>query len=114
MVKNLVFKLKGNEYNLKFPNVGEFKRIQALKEVLSSGMYSAMSKSVDNEVNYATDMIHIEATLKVLEPKIFKDLKCSDFDDLAIEDYIELRKNYIEQVTPWWNECLKTLSLIKE
>ena len=113
-MENLSFKLKGNEYSLKFPTVGGYRRIQSLKQVLSSNTYSSLISTGTHEAQDAADMIDIEATLTVLCPRIIEDLKCSSFEDLGLVDYIELRKAYAEQVSPWWNNILKVIGSLGE
>lgn len=110
MNKQIVFAVKGNNYTIKFPNVGQFQSIESIKQVLSRGMYLALVQTNTISANNALDMIDIEAYLSVLCPELIKDLKCDKFSDLGLEDYMELKKAYDEQFVPWWNEILKLIS----
>lgn len=115
MEENLVFNLKENTYNLKFPNVGEFRRIESLKQALSSGTYSSLVKTTTSAAQSAADIIDIEATLTVLCPELFeKDLTSKSFEELGMKDFEELRKAYFDQITPWWNNNLKAIGLMSE
>jgi DUF438 domain-containing protein len=110
MDKLLVFKVKGNNYNISFPSVGKFRRIESLKQVLSNGTYQQLVSTQTDASQSAADMVDIEASLMVLAPTLIKDLKCDTFEDLAFEDYMELRNAYVEQFSPWWNAVMKEIS----
>ena len=89
-MENLIFKTKGNEYNIEFPNVGTFRKIETLKQILSSGVYESLSSTNTVGAFQASDMVEIEANLSVLAPELIKDLKCDDFQSLGLLDYKEL------------------------
>ena len=112
MQDSLIFKLKGNNYNLKFPNVGNYRQIQVNKHLLSNNTYKSLIATGQSSNQYASDMIDIEATLLVLAPEqFFKDLGSKSISDMGIYDFGELRKEYIEQIAPWWNSIEKALGL---
>jgi hypothetical protein len=108
--RQLVLNVKGNQYTVDFPNVGNFQKIEALKQVLSSGMYRSMIDAGTVSSTDALDMIDIQAYLSVLCPKLIKDLKCNSFEDLGLEDYLELRNIYREQFSPWWLKIMELLN----
>jgi hypothetical protein len=65
----------------------------------------------------ALDMVDIEAHLSILvkadesgKNKLLKDLKCSTFSELGLEDYLELEQAYKSQFEPWWNNILELLN----
>ena len=107
------FKIKGNEYLLKFPNVGNFRRIESLKQALSNGMYASMVGTYTDAAQSAADMIDIESYFSVLCPDLLKDFKCESFSDLGLKDFMELQNAYKEQFVPWWNEIMKEVGLVK-
>ena len=111
MNDTLTLNVKGNSYTIKFPTVGEFRQIESLKQVLSNGMYNQLATTTTTQAQHAADMIDIEATLTVLAPDLIKDLKCTNFSDLGIKDYTELRNIYVNDFLPWWNELLKEIGL---
>ena len=96
--------IKGHVYSIKFPNVGQYYRIEALKQNLSNGYYNALVMSVSKAAQHALDMIDIEATLVVLCPELIKDLKVKNFNELDIRDYCEIRDAFYKVVAPFFKE----------
>lgn len=109
MERTVTLQLKGNSYTIDFPNVGKFQSIETVKQVLSKGMYSSLLTTSTVSSIEALDMIDAEAYITVLAPQIIKDLKCTSFQDLDIEDYLELKVVYQQQFIPWWNNILSLL-----
>ena len=101
--------VKGNKYLLEFPTVGTFQNIEAMKQVLSKGMYGSLMSTGTISAIEALDMVDMEAYLSIMAPKLIKDLKCDNFGDLGLEDYIELKQVYTEKFIPWWNSILELL-----
>lgn len=115
MEETLIFKVKGNSYNIKFPNVGDFRKIESLKQVLSNGMYSTLLATQTNLASRALDIVDIEATFTILCPDFLeKELESESFDKLGMKDFNELRKAYSDQFVPWWNGNLKEVGLLNE
>ena len=115
--RTLEFNVKGNRYQIEFPNVGMFQNIETMKQVLSKGMYGALMSTGTITASKALDMVDIEAHLSILvkadesgKNKLLKDLKCSTFSELGLEDYLELEQAYKSQFEPWWNNILELLN----
>lgn len=102
--------IKGHEYSVPFPTVGQFYRIEALKQSLSRGFYNSMVMSPTGTAQQALDMIDIEATLTVLVPDLIKDLKVNSFDELDVRDYTDIRDAYLKSVTPFFKEVQDILN----
>lgn len=102
--------IKGHEYTVVFPNVGQYYRIEAMKQSLSRGFYNSMVMSPANSAQHALDMIDIEATLVVLCPQLVEDLKVKNFDDLDVRDYKLIRDEYNGKVLPFFKEINDLLS----
>jgi len=109
--ENLKLIVKGNEYVMKFPTVGKIVEIDVQKSILSSGQYSILSTMGMETSAMALDKIDMQAVFNVLCPDLMKDLNVSNFDDLQIEDFNELRKIYNDKVVPWY---LGVIDLIRE
>ena len=109
MDRQIVLLLKGNSYTVEFPNVGKFQQIETMKQVLSRGMYSSLLSMNTVSANEVLDMIDVESYISVLCPQIIKDLKCTSFSELGIEDYLELKKVYEEKFIPWWENIMLLL-----
>lgn len=115
MQETLNFDIKGNSYTLTFPNVGDFRKIESLKQVLSNGMYSQLVGTATNQAQHAADIVDIEAMVSVLEPEMIdKAFKSNSFSQLGMKDFQELKKAYVDQILPWWNGNLKEIGLRDE
>jgi hypothetical protein len=113
-IEILEFKLKSNNYTIKFPNVGQIEDIECTKQLISKGMYSSLMQMGTRAANDTLDMIDMEAFFSILCPDLVKDLKSDSFRDLGIVDFMELKKAYIKQFVPWWVEIQKILRPIDE
>lgn len=108
-IENLVFVVNGNSYTIKFPNIGNYRTIEAMKQTLSANTYGSMSRSMLVTANEALDAIDMESYLSVLCPKLIEDLKCASFSELSLLDYKMLRNEYKKQFLPWWNSIERLL-----
>lgn len=116
MNRQIELKVKSNSYVIEFPNVGKFQQIETMKQIISKGMYSSLLSMNTISSVEVLNMIDIESYLTVLvkDNQLMKDLKCSTFSDLGLEDYLELKKVYDETFVPWWSGIIKLLSPNKE
>lgn len=115
MEENLVFNLKGNTYNINFPNIGDFRKIESLKQVLSNGMYGQLAGTNTKSAQHAADIVDIEATLTILCPDLVsKALESKSFQELGMKDFNELHGAYMDQFIPWWNKNLKEVGLLNQ
>lgn len=99
-----------NEYEVKLPNVGQYRDIEVYKQILSNGMYSNLMQAGTVASQYALDVIDIEATLRVLCPKFIDDLKC-EIRDLGIKDFHSVKKAYVEYIVPMLQEIDKLMKV---
>lgn len=109
MEEKKIIKVKGQEYEIIFPNVGQYYRIETLKQSLSKGYYNALLRSEMYTASNALDMIDIEATLTVICPKLIEDLKVKNFSELGLKDFQEIRKIYRTEVMPFLKEVYDLL-----
>lgn len=115
MLENEVkFSVKGREYTVKYPTVGQYYQIEAMKQSLSRGMYNSMVTSPAFSAQNALDMIDIEATLAILLPGFIKDLKVKNFSELDIRDYKEIRDEFVSKITPYFKEISELLRGVGE
>lgn len=110
MKDSVLISIQGREYNIPFPNVGQYYRIEGLKQTLSNGNYNSMLATNSIAANNALDMIDIEAALVILSPELIKDLKVKNFSSLGIVDFKELKTEYIEKIVPFFKEINELLS----
>jgi len=115
MLENEVkFSVKGREYTVKYPTIGQYYQIEAMKQSLSRGMYNSMVTSPAFSAQHALDMIDIEATLVILVPEFIKDLKVKNFSDLDVRDYKEIRDEFVLKVQPYFKEIAELLRGVGE
>lgn len=95
------FIVKGHEYTIKYPTVGQYYNIEALKQSLGRGNYNMMLQSPLRSVQDALDMIDIEATLTIMCPDLIKDLKVP-ITELDVRDFVAVKDAYIKQVAPFF------------
>lgn len=101
---------ESRKYTVRFPNVGEYYRIQCLKAELSKNTYGGLVTSLTQEAINALDMIDIEATLTVLVPQLISDMKVSKFAELGLVDYKIIKEAYLETIQPFMNEVKAVLN----
>ena len=99
--------VKGREYRISFPNVGQYYDIEALKQSLGKGFYNMM---LGNRSVAAQNAIDIEATITVMMPDLVKDMKVKSFRDLGLADYTEIREIYDKEIIPFLLETKRILS----
>ena len=104
MNDSVEFEVKGRVYHLNFPTVGEYYRIECLKQTLSNNNYGGLMVGGTVASIRALDMIDIEATLSVLVPQLVKDLKTESIAKLGIKDFNEIKKVYVEKIVPFMKE----------
>lgn len=106
--------VKGREYEISYPNVGQFYQIESMKQSLSRGFYNTMVMSPSSMTQHALDMIDIEASIVVLCPKLIEDLKVKNFAQLDVRDYKIIRDEYVKVVEPFFREINEMLQIPKK
>lgn len=106
-------KIYGKEYEVSFPNVGQFYDIESTKQKLGRGYYNTLLGNPTKTAQDALDMIDIEASLTVLVPELIRDMKVKSFSELGLKDYLEIKQIYEHEVYPFLKEAENLLSSIK-
>lgn len=109
-LEGITIEVKGKEYKISYPNVGQYYNIEATKQSLGKGYYNSLLGNPTKTAQNALDMIDIEATLSVLVPELLKDLKAKRFSDLGVKDFKELREIYNTKIYPFLKELTDLLS----
>lgn len=109
-MEDKVVKLKGKEYTIKFPNAGEYYRIETLKQSLGRGFYNTLLGNSTKAAQNALDIIDIEAVLTVMMPELVQDLKVESFSKLGLKDFVEIRKFYDKEIYPFLKEIQSILN----
>jgi len=108
--KNKVIVIEGSSYTVTFPNVGELRRIEALKQMYSTNQYGAMARSGMISSSRALDIIDMISHFTVLIPK-FEDglLKVNSIDDLNPMEAMPFVKAYKKQFKPWYDSWMSVI-----
>lgn len=100
----LNFQFNNRNYVIEFPNIGQYRQIDVLKQSLSLGQYGNMMRCLTAQSEQSLDSIDMESYFSILCPDLIKDLKIESFNELKLPTYIKLKKQYIDQFVPWWKE----------
>jgi hypothetical protein len=103
----LKIKIQDNEFEIKFPNVGQIIDIATRKIILSSGQYLNLEKNDP----FTTKYIDVLATFTILLPELNSLLRVESLFDLDLIDLKELLDVYDKEYLPWynsWKEFIKT------
>ncbi len=99
---NKIIKFKENEYQLKYPTVGQLIDIRVNEQLLSKGtvkeLITGLNADMDSYI-YITTISHIQ----ILLPELVKDLKVP-MRELDILDFQELVDLFSNEISPWLNE----------
>jgi hypothetical protein len=102
----LKIKIKEQEYELKYPNIGGLIDIQIKKINYTKGSYSDLeylSNISGMFAKYSVDMI---SSLEVFCPDIFKKLPVTEWDLVDVKALLNV---YLKEVLPWsieWDKFL--------
>lgn len=109
-MEDKIIKIKGHEYKMSFPTVGQYYEIETQKQFLGRGYYNTLLGNRTQAAADALDMIDIEATLTVMLPDLLADMKVTSFKQLGIKDYVEVRDIYNKEVLPFIKEVEKIMN----
>lgn len=109
MQEQKVIKVKGKEYIVSFPNVGQYYQIEVNKQRLSGGYYNMLLQNPTVASSNALDAIDIEATLMVICPSLISDLNVQNFGQLGLKDFQEIREIYLKEIHPFLKEIYDLL-----
>lgn len=111
--REIVLKIKGNNYTVKFPTVGQLRTIESLKQELTAGQYGAMAQSNLKRQWDAIESVDVEAFFSVLIPTLTRDLKVPISKIDAI-DFKEIVNIYRTQFVPWYEDWYELFSATDE
>lgn len=96
--------IKGNIYEIKYPNTGHQIDIELLKARISDGNYDTLRMSSNPLFQMQADIIDMIATFNVLIPDLKKDLNVTSIFKLEEEATNELLEVYTKQFMPWYTQ----------
>jgi len=108
MLRETTIKIKENSYKIK-PTIGCIVDFESFKAILSKGMYGDILRSRTIDSEFALNLIDTEAALNAFCPDAIRDIekKVKSFRELSIEDSLELKDVYLEQILPMIKEIRK-------
>lgn len=107
MERTLNFEVKGKQYTIQIPTVGQLINIERDKSLLSGGNYSSMLNTNTYTAVTALDLIDAQAYLGNLCPEFMADLKTKSLMQLDVMDAREFLGIYRSQIAPWILEIQK-------
>ena len=102
-MEDKIIKIKGHEYKMSFPTVGQYYEIETQKQFLGRGYYNTLLGNRTQAAADALDMI-------VMLPDLLADMKVTSFKQLGIKDYVEVRDIYNKEVLPFIKEVEKMMN----
>jgi hypothetical protein len=104
------FEIKGKKYTTERVVVGKIIDMWKMRMALSMGTYGQMYRTALVNSDEALIAINVESFFTVFCPQLIKDLKPATFQELGIEDYIEIRDLFINQAQPWLSKIEELLN----
>jgi hypothetical protein len=107
--KNLVFKLDKNQYELKFPNVGQYMDIENMRIGLTNGAYTEMLRTGLKSSYFNIDLVDAISILYVLVPNLRNDLNVTNYNELDVFMAKKIEKAYKNEIKPWYDSLMDKL-----
>lgn len=107
--KNLIFKLEGTSYEVKFPNVGQVIDMENMKMSLTNGGYVEMLRSGLKTSYFVIDLVDSVSFLYILVPSLREDLNVRDYNELDPFMAKKIVKVYKSQIKPWFDGLMDEL-----
>lgn len=108
--KTIKIKIKGNEYEIKFPNNGQLIDIETMKQALSKGSMDSLLISRNAQSNLVYVTIEMISTFTILIPQLIEDLRVDNLLDLDPIETRELRRIYVEDYHAWYTKWMKDIN----
>lgn len=109
MNRTVTLDVKGNIYEIEYPNTGQQIDIELLKARIADGSYEMLRLSSNPIFQDQADRIDMIATFSILIPKLKKDLNVETFFALKEEESNVLVKVYEDTFMPWYTKIKKAI-----
>jgi len=109
-----LIKFRGNDYIVKFPNVGQMIDIENNKMSLTNGRYADMAMSPLKIQIFQLDITDMISYFAILIPQIKEDLGLKNWRDMDAILAKELVKTFKKDFIPWFKPLNNELLLIDE
>lgn len=94
--------IKGNSYEVEYPNTGKAIDIELLKLQIAGSNYDALRFGASKMAQEQADKVDMIAVFNVLIPQLREDLNSKTLFDLSEEQSNELVEVYKTQFLPWF------------
>lgn len=105
----LKLEVRGNTYDVTYPNTGQQIDMELLKAKIADGNYDTLRFSNNPLFQDSADKIDMIATFSVLIPQLKKDINVDSFFKLEEEVTQELLEIYSLKFIPWYTELKKAI-----
>jgi len=109
MVLQQIIQIKGKDYNVKFPTVGQLMDIESFKISYTNGKYIDMALSGMRVHLFALDIADALSYFAILIPELKTDLKVKNWRDIDINLAKELVEVYKDKFIPWYKPIIDDL-----
>lgn len=109
MIKEKIIKIEGKDYQVKFPNVGQFIAIESMKLSFTKGKYVQMSLGDFNNNVFTLDMADAVSYLSILIPDLKKEFAPEGWWEMDLHSAHMLVSVYKKQFVPWFLPLMKDL-----
>lgn len=114
MNKSIKISIDGQEYIIKFPNVGEILDIETKKAALSNGQYKELVQMNTKNSYWVLDIIDSIATFSTLIPQLREKLSVSSYGELDQFTAKKIVKAYNKTYLPFFKEINDELQKFDE
>lgn len=108
--KTVKVDIKGNSYEVSFPNTGNFIDIQCLKNRITSDNYNVLVNSSDGYGAYARLLCDMIATYNIMIPELKKDINVQSILGLNMIESKILLDSYTKQYLPFFSEWMDIIT----
>jgi hypothetical protein len=109
MIKETRIQIKGKDYIVKFPTVGQLMDIESFKLSYTNGKYVDMALSMLNIHILTLDITDAISYFAILIPTLKQDLGVKNWRDIDTELAIQLVEIYKNQFIPWFKPIIEDL-----
>jgi hypothetical protein len=106
------FKVGEKTFVVNFPNVGQLIDIESMKQALTNGRYGAMAASGIFSAYIILDVVDAISFFKVCVPEFAQYYNIQNYTNMNNEKMKELTQIYRDEIKPWYDSILKSLSSI--
>ena len=109
MKRTVTLTIKGNNYDVDYPNTGQQIDIELLKAKITEGQYDALRFSLSPTFTEQADKVDMVATFSVVIPQLKNDINTDSLFKLSEEESDQLTEVYNKQYLPWYQKIKEAI-----